>query len=98
MAAQVVLVHLVQVRVLTGLPHTQCDEQCADPLARTADCAGIVSGFARFLQLQRSEALPISARDRPGTHFFAKKVRNELDFSEMNAKLNLMPDAGVAQW
>ena len=32
------------------------------------------------------------------TNFFTKKVRNELDFSEMNARLNYMPDAGVAQW
>ena len=71
MAAQVVLVHLVQVRVLTGLPFPAGNE--------------------------RQDAR-ISASDRHETNFFGKNVRFELDFSGMSARLNNMPDAGVAQW
>ena len=71
MVAQVVLVHLVQVRVLAGLPF----------------CA----------QNEQSKAFS-SITERSGTNFFGKNVRTELDFSEMNARLNNMPDAGVAQW
>ena len=40
----------------------------------------------------------ISGLNGHGTNFFEKNVRFELAFSEMSARLNSMPDAGVAQW
>ena len=39
-----------------------------------------------------------SAANQTRTNFFEKNVRIELAFSGMSARLNNMPDAGVAQW
>ena len=63
--------------------------------AHTASRADIVRGSTRA---QGPWETLISALDRHGTNFFEKNVHFELAFSEMSARLNNMPDAGVAQW
>ena len=54
-----------------------------------------VPGFARARGGQKAL---IFASNLPETNFFEKNVCFELDFSGMSARLNNMPDAGVAQW
>ena len=55
----------------------------------------VVPGYARAREGQKALFF---ASILPETNFFEKNVRFELDFSGMSARLNNMPDAGVAQW
>ena len=50
-----------------------------------------------FLRLKRQKRV-ISSIIGSGMNFFRKNVRIELDFFKMNATLDYLPDAGVAQW
>ena len=57
-----------------------------------------VSGSARLTLGHGSKEGIDSFLRSAETNFFEKNVRFELAFSEMSARLNIMPDAGVAQW